>query len=52
MNWQPKHPAFQAIVRAFVQETTPLYVVGGVVRDALLHRQHEGTDLDLVVEHV
>lgn len=51
MNWQPKQPAFRALVRAFEQETSPLYVVGGVVRDYLLNQSAETTDLDLVVEH-
>ncbi len=40
----------QALIRAFVAETTPLYVVGGAVRDYLLARQIDQTDLDLVVE--
>lgn len=51
MNWQPKRPAIRALVRAFQQQTSPLYVVGGVVRDYLLDQRAETTDIDLVVEH-
>ncbi len=40
MIWQPAHPAFDALLRAFYQQTdpvtAPVYVVGGAVRDALL----------------
>jgi poly(A) polymerase len=50
MKWQPKHPAMQTLVRAFIQETAPVYVVGGVVRDHLLQRETALTDLDLVIE--
>lgn len=50
MKWQPKHPALQALIRAFADETTPLYVVGGAVRDYLLNRHADQTDIDLVVE--
>ena len=50
MKWEPKHSALQALIRAFCAETLPLYVVGGAVRDYLLARQADQTDLDLVVE--
>jgi poly(A) polymerase len=50
MNWQPKQPAFRVLLKAFLEQTTPLYVVGGVVRDYLLAQQNDKTDLDLVVE--
>lgn len=51
MNWKPKHPAFQALLSAFLQQKVPVYVVGGVVRDFLLDSTDKVTDLDLVVEH-
>ena len=51
MNWKPKHPAFQALLAAFLQQNVPVYVVGGVVRDFLLGSTDKVTDLDLVVEH-
>jgi poly(A) polymerase/tRNA nucleotidyltransferase (CCA-adding enzyme) len=51
MNWQPKQPAIRALVRAFQQQTSPLYVVGGVVRDYLLNQSADTTDIDLAVEH-
>ncbi|MCC6453749.1 MAG: HD domain-containing protein [Caldilineaceae bacterium] len=49
MNWKLPHPAFAELLTAFSQAHTPVYVVGGAVRDMLLHRQTELTDLDLVV---
>ncbi|MEZ4864785.1 MAG: HD domain-containing protein [Caldilineaceae bacterium] len=50
MEWKPQHPAFQALLTALLQQTRPVYVVGGVVRDHLLGRQQKVTDLDIVVE--
>jgi poly(A) polymerase/tRNA nucleotidyltransferase (CCA-adding enzyme) len=50
MNWQPKQPALRALLRAFLEQTAPIYVVGGVVRDYLLDQQQPKTDIDLVVE--
>jgi len=49
MNWQPNHPAFQTLLATIQQETTPVYAVGGVVRDHLLGRDKQIADLDLVV---
>lgn len=49
MNWKPAHPAFRALLNAFLQQTTPVYIVGGVVRDFLLGQQNQLTDLDLVL---
>ncbi len=51
MNWKPQHPAFQLLLAAFQQQSIPVYVVGGVVRDHLLGHKDKVTDLDLVVEH-
>lgn len=51
MNWKPQHPAFGALLAAFLQQQVPVYVVGGVVRDFLLGQKDKITDLDLVVEH-
>jgi poly(A) polymerase/tRNA nucleotidyltransferase (CCA-adding enzyme) len=50
MDWKPQHPAFQALLTAFLHETTPIYVVGGAARDFLLSRQTTFQDLDIVVE--
>jgi tRNA nucleotidyltransferase/poly(A) polymerase len=50
MNWQPKQLAFRALLKAFLAETAPLYIVGGVVRDFLLDHGNDKTDIDLVVE--
>jgi len=49
MNWQPNHPAFQTLLATFLQETAPLYAVGGVVRDHLLDKEQPIADLDIVV---
>jgi poly(A) polymerase/tRNA nucleotidyltransferase (CCA-adding enzyme) len=50
MNWQPKQPAMRALLQAFLQQTTSVYVVGGAVRDYLLDQQNDKTDLDLVLD--
>ena len=50
MHWKPAHPAFHALLNAFLQQTVPVYVVGGVVRDFLLGKPDPQTDLDLVIE--
>ena len=50
MNWKPSHPAFQALLHAFIQQTTPVYVVGGVVRDFLLGVEGKQSDLDLTID--
>lgn len=60
MEWKPEHPAFQRLLRAFLQQVPTVYVVGGVVRDHLLREQAQQTqttkqnpltDLDLAVDH-
>jgi putative nucleotidyltransferase with HDIG domain len=50
MNWQPKQPALRLLIKAFLEQTAPIYVVGGVVRDYLLAQQSDKNDIDLVVE--
>ena len=50
MNWKPSHPAFKALLHAFMQQTTPVYVVGGVVRDFLLGIEGKRSDLDLTID--
>ncbi len=50
MNWRPAHPAFQALIDALLRQDVPVYVVGGVVRDQLLGKAGEPTDLDIVVD--
>jgi poly(A) polymerase len=47
--WTPAHPAFVALLNALAAESDPVYIVGGVVRDALLGRAAGLTDLDVVV---
>jgi putative nucleotidyltransferase with HDIG domain len=49
MNWQPDARPVRALIEAMLDEVETVYVVGGVVRDALLGRQLKQTDLDLVV---
>lgn len=51
LNWAPAQPAFVALLNALAREIDPVYVVGGVVRDALLKRTGRVTDLDVVVTH-
>jgi tRNA nucleotidyltransferase/poly(A) polymerase len=48
-TWTPSQPAFQALLNALAAEVDPVYVVGGVVRDALLGRSKGLTDLDVIV---
>lgn len=52
MNLKLPHPALAELLSAFSQAQTPVYVVGGVVRDLLLQRKVELTDLDLVLGEV
>jgi tRNA nucleotidyltransferase/poly(A) polymerase len=47
--WKPQHPAFQALVDAMLEETSPIFIVGGVVRDSLMGQSEKTTDLDLAV---
>ena len=49
INWKLPHPALAELLAAFSHTHTPVYVVGGVVRDLLLQRKVELTDLDLVL---
>src|SRR3954468_9290828 len=49
VNWKLPHPALAELLTAFCQAQTPVYVVGGAVRDMLLQRKVELTDLDLVL---
>ncbi|MBK8045794.1 MAG: CCA tRNA nucleotidyltransferase [Anaerolineales bacterium] len=49
MTWSPKHPAFQSLLAALSAATKPVYVVGGVIRDALLGNERPATDLDVVI---
>jgi putative nucleotidyltransferase with HDIG domain len=49
VNWSPAHPALRTLLAAFLKQTTPVYVVGGAVRDYLLTGKTQPTDLDLVV---
>src|SRR3954453_8820949 len=49
VHWKLPHPALAELLSAFSQAQTPIYVVGGAVRDLLLQRKVELTDLDLVL---
>lgn len=40
-----------SLLAALSTETTPIFVVGGVVRDQLLGRQSSQNDMDVAVEH-
>lgn len=50
MQWKPQQPAFEALLNALAGEVQPIYLVGGVVRDALLGRTAGVSDLDVIVE--
>ncbi len=50
MQWKPQQPAFEALLNALAGEVQPLYLVGGVVRDAMLGRTSGVSDLDVIVE--
>ena len=50
MQWTPQQPAFEALLDALASEVTPVYLVGGAVRDALLGRTAAVSDLDVIVE--
>jgi len=47
--WTPTQPAFATLLNALAAEVDPVYIVGGVVRDALLGRSKGLTDLDVIV---
>lgn len=47
MQWKPAQPAFIALLDALVEITDPVYIVGGVVRDLLLHCRDPLNDLDV-----
>ncbi len=49
--WKPQQAPYQALLEALAQETDPVYVVGGVVRDYLLGRAAGVQDLDVIVAH-
>jgi putative nucleotidyltransferase with HDIG domain len=49
MNWKLPHPALAELLIALTDSSTPVYVVGGAVRDLLLNRRVELADLDLVL---
>ncbi len=51
VRWSPAHPAFHALVTAFLHEITPVYVVGGVVRDLIAGKRSATNDLDLAIPH-
>lgn len=50
-SWSAARPAFNALLAAFLDEISPIYVVGGAARDALMQRQSAFQDLDIVLPH-
>lgn len=48
-QWYPANPTMRALLLACIQETAPVYAVGGFVRDQLLGKGKGQADLDLVV---
>lgn len=48
--WKPPHPAFANLLAALLKEVSPVYVVGGTVRDFVMGRSEELRDLDIVVD--
>ena len=49
--WLPRHSALQSLLNALAAIASPVYVVGGVVRDHLLGAVKPPNDMDVVVEH-
>ena len=49
--WLPRHSALLSLLNALSTATTPVYVVGGVVRDHLMGLDKSANDMDVVVEH-
>lgn len=47
--WTPAHPAFHTLLNELAAEVDPVYIVGGVVRDALRGHAQGLTDLDVVI---
>lgn len=50
INWKLPHPALAELLTAFSHNQSPVYVVGGAVRDLLMQREAVLTDLDIVLE--
>ncbi|MDI9549007.1 MAG: hypothetical protein QM346_15550 [Chloroflexota bacterium] len=50
VNWKPPHPAFANLLTSLVREVSPVYIVGGAVRDHLLGRARDLNDLDIVID--
>ncbi len=50
IHWKPPHRAFSDLLAALLQEVSPVYVVGGTVRDFVLGRSQEFNDFDLIVD--
>lgn len=48
-SWAPSSPAFAQLLTALHNETSPIFVVGGAVRDALLGAATHTRDLDVAV---
>jgi poly(A) polymerase/tRNA nucleotidyltransferase (CCA-adding enzyme) len=49
--WLPRNSALQSLLNALAAIASPVYVVGGVVRDHLLGAVKPPNDMDVVVEH-
>ncbi len=47
MDGYPRDSAVSKLLQAFLQETSPIYIVGGAVRDLLLTGQTGAKDWDL-----
>ena len=48
--WKPPHPAFVNLLTALLKEVSPVYVVGGTVRDFVMGKSEELHDLDIVID--
>lgn len=51
IQWKPAPGPVRTLLDALAAELQPVYMVGGVVRDALLGRRKPVNDLDLVLAH-
>ena len=50
IKWKPSNPAFANLLSSLLREVSPVYVVGGAVRDHLLGRSAGLNDLDIVID--
>ena len=50
LNWKPPSKPYERLLAALVKEVDVVWVVGGAVRDHLLHQTDSNSDLDVVIQ--